>query len=30
MLPVMKPIVCMGPPNPVTKPPPHGTRHCQK
>src|SRR5580658_3052658 len=30
MLPVMKPIVCMGPPNPSTKPPPHGTRHCQK
>src|SRR5215831_19883523 len=26
----MYPIVCMGPPNPATKPPPHGTRHCQK
>src|ERR1700739_2919426 len=30
MLPVMKPMVCIGPPNPSTKPPPHGTRHCQK
>ena len=30
MLPVMKPNVCMGPPNPSMKPPPHGTRHCQK
>src|SRR5277367_2240808 len=30
MLPVMKPMVCMGPPNPSMKPPPHGTRHCQK
>src|ERR1700685_1284382 len=30
MLPVMYPIVCMGPPNPSRKPPPHGTRHCQK
>ena len=30
MLPVMYPIVCMGPPNPSTKPPPQGTRHCQK
>ena len=30
MLPVMNPMVCMGPPNPSMKPPPHGTRHCQK
>ncbi len=30
MLPVMYPMVCMGPPNPSRKPPPHGTRHCQK
>ncbi len=30
MLPVMKPMVCIGPPNPSMNPPPHGTRHCQK
>src|ERR1039457_7595725 len=30
MLPVMNPIVCMGPPNPSRKPPPHGTLPCQK
>src|SRR5215472_9011421 len=30
MLPVMKPKVCIGPPKPSMKPPPHGTRHCQK
>src|SRR5215469_135140 len=30
MFPVMKPMVCIGPPNPSMNPPPHGTRHCQK
>ena len=30
MVPVMNPIVCMGPPNPSRKPPPQGTLHCQK
>src|SRR5580698_2774920 len=30
MLPVMNPKVCMGPPKPSMKPPPHGIRHCQK
>ena len=30
MLPVMNPIVCMGPPKPSMKPPPQGILHCQK
>ena len=29
MVPVMNPMVCIGPPNPSRKPPPHGSRHCQ-
>ena len=30
MLPIMKPMVCIGPPLPSRKPPPHGIRHCQR
>src|SRR5216683_198238 len=30
MLPIMKPRVCIGPPLPSRKPPPHGTKHCQR
>ena len=30
MLPIMKPSVCIGPPLPYRKPPPHGTKHCQR
>jgi hypothetical protein len=30
MLPVMKPIVCMGPPFPSRKERPQGTKHCQR